>query len=206
MAKQDYVPVREGDYLMWHDNFAAQLPALATKYGLTTAQTDQAAADNSNLHAAVTDAETKKNALQAANANKQAKLTSSRANVRALVRQIKAHPAFDDVDGQLLNVIGPEDSTDPMTAKPTLRLRSTAAGQVVIDFTKGPFSGVRILSKRGSETGFTFLATDTESPYYDTRPNLAGSAETREYRAQFLDGDNPVGELSDILTATVPTG
>jgi hypothetical protein len=43
------------------------------------------------------------------------------------------------------------------------------------------------------------------SPYVDTSPSLdSNKPETREYRAQYLDGDDPVGPLSDILPVTVP--
>ncbi|MBC8116178.1 MAG: hypothetical protein H7062_17465 [Candidatus Saccharimonas sp.] len=52
---------------------------------------------------------------------------------------------------------------------------------------------------------FSFLAIDTSSPYVDTRANLvAGSPESRQYQAQYLNGDDPIGQLSDILNVTVP--
>jgi hypothetical protein len=38
----------------------------------------------------------------------------------------------------------------------------------------------------------------------DNCPNLAAGPETREYRAQYLEGDDPIGLLSDILTVTAP--
>lgn len=41
------------------------------------------------------------------------------------------------------------------------------------------------------------------SPFVDTRPPLeAGKAEVREYRLRYLRRDEPVGEWSDIITAT----
>ncbi len=153
----------------------------------------------------IDDATTKQKAAKAANTKKRNTIKTSRTNAGGIAKQIKAHPAYDEVDGQTLGIIGPEDTTDPTTAKPTLSLLTVTTGQVGIGFVKGIFDGIRIESKRGSETQFTFLATDTEPPYIDTRANLvAGQAESREYRAQYLDGDDPVGVHSDVLVVTVP--
>ncbi|MBC7821690.1 MAG: hypothetical protein IAG10_32800 [Planctomycetaceae bacterium] len=63
---------------------------------------------------------------------------------------------------------------------------------------------MRILSKRGAETAFTLLAIDTESPYIDTRANLAALPEVRQYQAQYLLGDEPIGNISPTLNVTVP--
>ena len=73
-----------------------------------------------------------------------------------------------------------------------------------IDFIKDDSTGVEIRSKRGGETAFTFLARDTQPPYVDTRPNLGPGPETRQYQAQYLDGDELVGPLSGVLVVTVP--
>ena len=46
---------------------------------------------------------------------------------------------------------------------------------------------------------------DLHSPYVNNRASLdPDKPETRQYRAQYLDGDDPVGPLSDILPVTVP--
>ena len=66
---------------------------------------------------------------------------------------------------------------------------------------------MEIRTKRGTETEYTFLARDTESPYVDTRANLAAGGngpETRYYVAQYLQKDAVVGEISDVLVVTVP--
>ena len=107
--------------------------------------------------------------------------------------------------GQQLGIVGPEDTTDLTTAKPTLQANSIIAGSVTIGFNKSSSSGIRLESKRGPETFFVFQAVDTTSPYVDTRANLTlGTPETRQYRAQYLTGDDTIGELSDVLTITVP--
>ena len=45
-------------------------------------------------------------------------------------------------------------------------------------------------------------AVDSTRPNADTRANLAAGSEMRQYQAQYLDGDDPVGLMSD--TVTVP--
>jgi len=62
---------------------------------------------------------------------------------------------------------------------------------------------VNVYSRRGSETAFTFLARDTESPYIDTRPNLVNAPEPREYKALYVWHDEEVGHDSDIVQTVV---
>jgi hypothetical protein len=62
-----------------------------------------------------------------------------------------------------------------------------------------------IYSKRGSETEFTYLATDTHSPYTDNRVKLdSGKPEERQYYAYYFSNDYEVGQASDIVTAVMP--
>jgi hypothetical protein len=85
-----------------------------------------------------------------------------------------------------------------------LREVSVVTGEVTLGFAKQGYTGVEIRCKRGAETAFSFLARDTESPYVDTRANLAAAPETRYYQAQFLQKDALVGQWSDVLVVTVP--
>ena len=56
-----------------------------------------------------------------------------------------------------------------------------APGAVTVGFDKSISSGVRILGRRGTESVFSLLGIDTESPYVDTRANLGAGPETRQY-------------------------
>jgi hypothetical protein len=83
----------------------------------------------------------------------------------------------------------------------TLRAHARSATQTS-SASKAGSDGVRITSRRESETAFTFLAIDTESPYIDNHALLvAGRPEVREYRAQYPWGDDPIGLKSDIAKA-----
>lgn len=207
MAKQDFIPTRDNDYLAWDDNLVARLPGLATKYNVPTAQVTAATAANTDLHAKSTDANQKQTTAKAANGTFRTTKRTVIDSRRALARQIKGQPNYDVADGDLMGIEGPEDTTDLTNKKPTLRLRGAAtAGHAEIDFDKSVSDGVRIESKRGSETAFSFLAIDSVPTYVDNRANLGTGPETRQYRAQYILNDEPIGQVSEILTVTVPAG
>ncbi|MDA1015148.1 MAG: hypothetical protein O3A00_11935 [Planctomycetota bacterium] len=205
MAKQDYIPNPDAGLVAWHDNFNTQVAALAATFGLVAADTAAVAATNTDLHAKFNTSQAAKATAQAKNTEKSAAFAAGISSSRALAKRIKTHPAYTAAFGQQLGIIGPEDTTDLTQAKPTHKLLAVTPGSVTIGFNKSVSSGVRLLSKRGAETAFTFLAIDTESPYIDTRANLVvGVPESRQYQAQYLIGDEPVGNLSNALNVTVP--
>jgi hypothetical protein len=204
MARQDYIPAADGDFLMWLQTFRRQVAALASQFDLTQPELDAITADLNALQASLATLNTKKAEMQAAAADKAETRRQVVGRMRALSNRLKAHRAYSDVQGRQLGIIGPEDSTDLSTARPTLRVAMVQPGQVSITFNKSTSTGVTILGQRGPETTFSFLAIDTVSPYVDTRPNLAPGPETRYYQARYLDGDDPVGLLSDTVIVTVP--
>ena len=204
MSKQDYIPGPDANFLNWMQNFKTQVAATAATFGLTAAEATAVDTDFTAVQTRVNTLNTKKAEQAAAAADKQAARGTAESHVRALANRIKAHPSFTNALGLQLGIIGPEDSTDLTTSKPTLQLSSIISSSVTINFNKSISSGIRLESKRAAETAFTFLAIDTASPYTDTRPNASPGPETRQYRAQYLVNDDVIGLLSDVLTVTVP--
>jgi hypothetical protein len=127
------------------------------------------------------------------------------AELRRIAKKIKASPGYTDAIGKDLGIVGPDIAPPDMsTVKPKL-IAVVAANAVTVKFDKGDMEGVRIYSKRGSETHFTFLGTDTHSPYHDNRPKLVADApEERQYFAFYFQNDYEVGQQSDIITAVLP--
>ena len=203
MAKKNYVPRRRQPFRAWHANFKTKAHTLATKYGVTTGQLAEVDQNDGDVIADFDDADQKDLTSRAANSKGHATQLRAEKAARKIAQQIKKNPAYTDEDGALFDIIGPEDSTDPNTAKPVLRLRIIEQGKVEVDFVKQIFTGVKIFSRRGNETAFTFLGTDTQPPYDDTRSNIAAGAETRQYQAIFLDGDDEVGLMSDTVSIAV---
>ena len=204
MPRQDYIPDPDGDFITWFANYKTQLAATATTFGLTPAEVTAVEADFTAMQAKLNALTAKKAEQQAATADKRTARKAIEGRARALANRLKAHPGFTPALGEQLGIVGPEDTTDLTTAQPTLSAVSVMASAVTIGFDKSTSSGVRVLAKRGTESTFGFLVIDTESPYIDTRANLGAGPETRQYQAQYLFGDDPIGLLSDVLTVTVP--
>ncbi len=62
---------------------------------------------------------------------------------------------------------------------------------------------IEIYSKRGTEADFTLLRVDTNKPYLDGHPpQVAGTPETRRYRARYKADHLPVGDWSDTISVT----
>lgn len=120
---------------------------------------------------------------------------------RALAAQLKAHAAYTTPIGEDLGIVADEDTT--VLTAPELSVEMEG-GNPVIKFVKSISDGIRLYSRRGSETAFTFLAVDTRSPYVDNRPNQnPGTPETREYYAYYIVADEQVGSQSDVISINV---
>lgn len=203
--KKDYIPTRDDAVVAYHDNLKTQVAALVGQAGITAADSKAVNTDNTNLHTAISDVASADAVKQAKVATKTATVTTVKANTRALANRVKAAVGYTAAIGRQLGFIGEEDTTDLNTSNPTGTLRGAAvAGNVAIDFNKSISDGVHVFSKRGSETSFTLLALDTEPPYIDTRPNLAPGPETRQYQLRYVLNDQLIGNMSPILTVTVP--
>jgi hypothetical protein len=127
------------------------------------------------------------------------------AEFRRIAKKIKASVGYTDAIGKDLGIIGPDVAPiDYSTVKPKL-IAVVAANAVTVKFDKGDMEGVKIYCKRGSETHFTFLGTDTHSPYHDNRPKLVADApEERQYYAFYFQNEYEVGQQSDIITVVLP--
>lgn len=197
MAKQDYMPDQDPQFVLWHDNLKNQVAALKTTFGLTDPEVAAVAADNATAHTKVDAKVAAKNAAKTATEACATSLRTIKTAARALARRLKEHTAYTAALGQQLGIIGPEDTTDLSTSKPTLTVEDTQNGQITIGFNKSISDGVNLYSKRATETVFTFLARDTFSPYVDNRPVLSGTTERREYQAVYVKDDDEIGLRSD---------
>ena len=123
--------------------------------------------------------------------------------VSKLAKGIKLHPNYTEAIGKDLGIIGAEQVIDWSEQAPVLKLK-LQSNKVRVDFNKGLSDGIRIYSRRGDETEWTFLDVDANPPYFDKRPNLVtGKGETREYKAVFILKDEEVGMESAIYPISV---
>ena len=221
--KKDYLALSDGDFDTWEENFNNQIGALAAAVGVDPAQVAAITTEIATHRSLYSAADAAKNAAQAAVGTARARRKTTTGMVRPLVRQIKAHPGYTENIGETLDIIGPDEGIDWDDEIPTLAVK-LVGGNIVIEFNKKKSDGVKIYSKQGNQTEFTFLALDTESPYVDNRPKLAASGanpappnpgspsptpaaqgpENREYYAYYVVSDEQVGLLSATVKITLP--
>ena len=122
--------------------------------------------------------------------------------VRALIRRLKAHANFTTAIGDDLDINTPAP-TPPEIIKPTVRVEALPNCCTQGTYIKGEFDGALVQSKRGAGDWET-LGVKMRASFTDERPPLnAGQPEIRQYRLRYMDGDTPVGEWSDVVSATL---
>ena len=126
---------------------------------------------------------------------------------RALVKQIKGSPAYNEAIGAALGIEGAEQAgPDYLTLKPNINA-SVSGTHVLVDWNWGGYSAFLDLceiqvDRTGAGTAFAALAFDTTPGYTDTEP--FPSAPTKwTYRAIYRVGDQRVGQWSNSVSITV---
>jgi len=114
----------------------------------------------------------------------------------------KKAEGYTDTIGQDLGLIGA--AATPHTDPPLLTLGRVALNLIELLFTLFEHDGLWLESMVQGETVFTFLATDTASPYVDSRPvKTPGQAEWRDYRACWWDNDTATKQFGPVLRVLV---
>ena len=128
------------------------------------------------------------------------------ARFRALVKQIKAYPAYNEGIGQVLGIEGAvQTGPDYAVLKPDISLEPSG-GFVLIRWGWQGYSAyldmIEILVDRADGKGFVTLCLDTTPDYLDTTPAPATAAKWT-YKAIFRIGDQRVGQWSDEVSLAV---
>jgi hypothetical protein len=229
MANQPYYPTREGDQALWFANLQAKIPSYYTALEITTArQTKLTLALNWLIWTWQIYLPARRADAPAATAWRQqlATGTSDASTVTtpptpaaltppagtpffgmltwlfSEIARWKSAEGYTDNIGSNLGIIGAAAvaHNDP----PQLTQGDVAQNSVELTFNVYEHDGVWIESQRQGETGFSFLSTDTGSPYVDNRPvKTAGQAEWRDYRACWWDGDHATLAFGPVLRVLV---
>ena len=223
MPKSYYLPSDDAGKGAWLNNLSAKLPSYSAALGLTAADTASVTADaaffgyllaaQSQVAAYSQQWTAYKNAARNGAALGALPATPSlgvapaavASNIfgraTALVARIKVAPGYTDSIGQALQIIGADQTVDVTTMKPVITAQLDA-GQVDIGWTKQGMDGIEIQVDRG--TGFVFLAIDTIPGYTDTAPMpAAGQSALWKYKAIYRQGDDRVGQWSDVVSIPV---
>jgi hypothetical protein len=122
---------------------------------------------------------------------------------RALATYIKSHLNYEKADGLDLGIEPVVQPTQNM--KPTAKLRVENGHVVRLNVFKDGHDSTIVWCRRGAEVVPTKLGVFRKAKILDDRPNLvAGQPEQRDYTLQYVDNDEPVGEVSDVLRVVTP--
>lgn len=202
--KNDYIPKRKGDMDTWEENFLAEVSGVATAVGILPADVTPITVEVTRHRTDYSSSQTALAAAKSAVTKETNQKKTMLGLVRPFVNRIKAAPGYTTDMGNTLKIIGEDSVFVPDTAKPVISVE-LFGGDIKINFNHPrEVDGVKIYSKRGSETSFTLLAVDTESPYIDNRANQTpGTAEKREYYAFYFDDDAQIGLQSDEVNISI---
>jgi hypothetical protein len=202
--KKDFLPRQAGNLDTWEVNFIQKLPAILAALGADASVATRVIQAIEKHRTSYHFANQKKQEAKAAFEDYAVKEQEAIKEIRAMRNYLMSLPGYTEALGKEAGLVGAEHSTDYDNLKPTISYTLKADGTVVISFKRNKMTGVKIYSRRGDETAFQFLATDTSSPYTDTRANLVeGQPEKREYYAIHILKDEIVGLKSDIMEVTV---
>jgi hypothetical protein len=227
MAKAYYLPSDDAGKDNWLANLAAKLPSYKIALGLTDTDVTSVVSDSAFFHWCLTSQAqiaaysqqwtAYKNAARNGNAptlgpapvppNLGTAPTAVAPGIfgRAtmLAQRIKVAPGYTDSIGQALLLIGADQTIDVTTVKPIFTA-TLDAGQVTLGWTKQGLDGIEFWVDRGDGKGFVFLAKDTIPDYTDTAAMPpAGQSALWKYKGIYLQGDDRVGQWSDVVSIPV---
>lgn len=230
MPKSDYLKSRDTDFATQLSTFKLNLGSYAALLGISAAQTAALAADSDYFAYTLASHDIVLNQSKQWTAWKDltrmggtppasgspagstlpepvpAVAPGVEVRFRALVKQIKAHPAYNEAIGSALGIEGTTSTTpDLTTLKPKISLELTG-GQVLVRWGWQGQSAfldmVEICVDRADGRGFSPLAFDTTPDYLDTTP-LPPTLAKWTYKVIYRVGDQRVGQWSDEATLTV---
>jgi hypothetical protein len=200
----DFIPKADDTLTTWLTSLKTKLATHAATLGIAPADVSIYQAQCDALIASIADVDNTKKLLKNKVSSKDQLRSDVVGNLRTLANRIKNTANYTAAIGNDLGIVGTVTVFDAPNAKPTVSI-TLNGGHIVLAFDKQKSNGVKIYSKRGEETAFSFLALDTHSPYHDNRPSATeGKPEKREYYAYYIDTtDDQFGPQSDVVSVVV---
>ncbi len=204
MAKADFIPKRDGDLDMYEENFLNKLAIHAPVLGIDPALVTEIQNGIGNHRQAFSAMISKRAESRAASEDNYNKKRSAVNDLRRGAKIVKSMAGYNSAIGDDLQIIGPDQPQIELSLlKPILIVKVNALVSY-IKYKKTDADGIKLYSRRGSETEFTLLGYSTQSPYVDNRPKLTlNQPETREYYAIFMIDMNEIGLVSDSIRVTI---
>lgn len=196
---KDYIPADKYQLDAWAKQFAATVANNVGSYGISE---EQAIALNTAVEDYSGDLVIEKQLID----QKRQRVNKTQNDRKTLVtlsrnmaQVIKSNPDYTDNVGKEFDIVGAKTHHDTENAQPVLKAKKVPHGWEFSFGLEGYYSGVNIYRKRPGEENFSYLATDTRSPYVDNQQMENGT----QYYAYFILGDTEVGQPSDLVTVGV---
>ncbi|WP_295455651.1 hypothetical protein [uncultured Thiodictyon sp.] len=200
MAKSDFVPKSDHDLVRWVAIFLAKLLLNVAGYRVTPEDVARVEAASADFDAKLAQANASAIAAKADTAAKNASRERLWAEIRALVRLIKAQYGYTQAQGTALGIEGTEHVVDLSVAKPVITGVDQTGGPIILSYVKGDSDEIAFYCKRPGDDDWVPLGRTHISPFIDDRPLLhAGTPELRIYTAVYLRKGVQVGLFSDDL-------
>lgn len=200
MAKDDYLPRKEGLISAWLNNYKIKLSQHGTVLGLTPAEVTKQEDMCSEIITEITNSALMRNAMKSQNAKKKAVIKKNLTLIRKTIQRMKVSPHYATPAGKDMGAIGTDRRVTPAEVIPQIKA-STFPKVVRIRWKKKGIDGVKIHTRLTGETEWKVIGWDFRSPFFDTRPLADGKTpESREYMAQALIKDEVVGQQSQTVT------
>ena len=203
--KNDFIPRGNGNIDAFQENLVTKVGIHTSALGLNPDQVNESIQIINENRVSYTKMNSKKAESKAATEDYYNDRKKAIAEIRRLAKQIKSSKTYTTGIGDDIGVIGPEQQFKSSVEKKPVLKASVNGNVVKINFRKEGTHGIKLYSKRGSETEFTFLAINFASPYSDKREKMdPAKPEQREYYAYYFETDGELGQRSDVLKIVVP--
>jgi hypothetical protein len=200
MAK-DFVPDSFQNLYDWANQLYTDIATQGPAAGWTAAQVTAFQALVAPIRDAAKDVLDKIDALDVSKGALQAALNANLGPLRQQIRNLKSMGGYTDGMGKSLGVHTPSSAADPNTYQPEIAAEAFP-GHVRITGRKRMADSLNIYERLKGQTQWRLVATKrTRFPFDDDAPLAqAGVAETREYMAMGVIGDEEIGQPSDIVS------
>ena len=222
MKTNPFFPFAESDQVQWFKNFADKLQVYATKYGITPDELADMVlcalffaalvGDYGSVVAFKESWTAYKDGMKDSEAPREmpqlpaftlpaAPAPGFVGRMSKIVKKIKGNPAYNAQDGTDMGIEGTVPQPAPgKVIKPPISLRFATAGMVEIVSKKDGHSGIEIQISTDGGVTWTLLTVSLTAHFIDniTAAPTPGKPQARAYRAIYRDGNNQVGQWSEM--------
>lgn len=200
----DFMPNKRAERYFWWKNLSDKITVEGPKFDLAAGEITVAKGIADDQIAKMEATDSAQATLDGKRAEERASDAANQAAIRLKIRNWKTLPGYPASGSEgVLRLKGTESVFDPGAFKPVIKV-SIEGGVIKVDFIKSGCDSMVVYCRLRGTTTWTKLGTDSESPYFDTKPLANPNVpEVREYMAMGMINDEEIGLPSDIVSVTL---